>query len=589
MSERVLGPSGSKRRGFWRYRFFILPVVAITAAAFFITSASAVHDLGLFELDRNVRDPNGAPLPDDWATLYAGGSNDGGNAEVFTGIAPDSGDQFQAGGSKDNNDINQWLYKAGEPLDKDDITNGYAAGYVLGADSGPHEAGDFIVYFGLDRLANNGSAQVGFWFFKDEITQTNTPRGGGFEFDGAHSDGDLLVQSNFSQGGVVDSVSVFEWVGSGGSHGSLNQLLDPNDDPFTDCLATGLADDLACATVNQSDAPTPWPFTPKFGTAGIFPQGSFFEGGVNLTKLVPSGGCLSTFLAETRTSTPFDARLKDLALDDFDTCRLTLDTDASPTGNVTPGASVTDTVTATGESLIGGDAPRPTGTVDFFLCQPSEVTAAGCPEGAGSKVGSTKTLLDKAPSPPSNDSTAQSDATTNTTAIGKYCWRAEYTPDADSSYDAATFTNATDECFTTVAQPTTTTTRQFVFPQDRAKITAPAATGDLDGDVHFRLFDTKANCDAFDANGSTTGLVFNSGAIAVDGASPQERKTNNTTYAIDSSKTTTHFWHVFYDADPDGARGNPAQLDSKSNCEESTQVTFAGDDGTITVPGPANP
>ena len=58
---------------------------------------------------------------------------------------------------------------------------------------------------------NSGSAQVGFWFFQNPISLTNTPRGGGFEFSGVHAEGDILVQSNFTNGGVVDSVTVFEW------------------------------------------------------------------------------------------------------------------------------------------------------------------------------------------------------------------------------------------------------------------------------------------------------------------------------------------------------------------------------------------
>ncbi len=51
---------------------------------------------------------------------------------------------------------------------------------------------------------------------------------------------------------------------------------------------------------------------------------------------------------------------------------------------------------------------------------------------------------------------AQSESTDNTLAIGKYCWRAEYS--GDSFYLASSHTNATTECFTTVKQPSTTVT-----------------------------------------------------------------------------------------------------------------------------------
>jgi hypothetical protein len=107
------------------------------------------------------------------------------------------------------------------------------------------------------------------------------------------------------------------------------------------------------------------------------------------------------------------------------------------TANNQRGTSVTDTATvspATG-------APTPTGTVAFFLCQPAQVTAAGCPTG-GTQVGAAKTLV---------NGTATSDATTNTNADGKYCWRAQYSGDA--SYAAASHTDATAECFTVVPPP----------------------------------------------------------------------------------------------------------------------------------------
>jgi len=293
-----------------------------------IIPALADHDLGLFELDRNATDAVGGG--DDWAILHAGG----GGAAEFTGIIEDTmgtnplgsvGTQFQAGGSKDDLDISpggatgqHWKWDPGEPLDKDDITNAYAAAYVNTVDTGNNNIGDLIVYFGLDRFANNGSAQVGFWFLQDPtFGLTTTPSGGGYLFSGHHVIGDVLVQSNFTQGGVIDTISVYEWVGAGGSNGTLNLLFNAQD-----CLTPGLSDDPACATVNQGDTISPWPFTPKFGVAGTFPQGSFFEGGINITRLVPDAGCFTGFLAETRSSTPFDARLKDFAFGNFELCSI---------------------------------------------------------------------------------------------------------------------------------------------------------------------------------------------------------------------------------------------------------------------------
>jgi uncharacterized repeat protein (TIGR01451 family) len=114
---------------------------------------------------------------------------------------------------------------------------------------------------------------------------------------------------------------------------------------------------------------------------------------------------------------------------------------SSPTGgNVGPGTSVTDGATVSG----GAGQPTPTGTVTFFLCQPATVTANGgdCSIG-GAQVGAVKTL--------NGSGQATSDATTNTTTDGKYCWRADYSGDAN--YNPSTHTDASGECFTVVGHP----------------------------------------------------------------------------------------------------------------------------------------
>jgi hypothetical protein len=112
-------------------------------------------------------------------------------------------------------------------------------------------------------------------------------------------------------------------------------------------------------------------------------------------------------------------------------------TTSSPTGySLQPGVAATDRVTVTNPA--GGAA---TGTVTFFLCGPTQVTAGGCPSG-GTQIGAVKTL--------NGSGVAISDVTTATTAIGTYCWRAEYTPTGASVgvLSSGQHTNATTECFT---------------------------------------------------------------------------------------------------------------------------------------------
>jgi hypothetical protein len=118
----------------------------------------------------------------------------------------------------------------------------------------------------------------------------------------------------------------------------------------------------------------------------------------------------------------------------------TVATLSTPTGgNVVPGTSVTDTVTVTG----GPGQPTPTGTVTWFLCQPGEVTAGvGCASPAGTQIGIVKKL--------NPFGVKISDASTNTAAPGKYCWRVNYS--GDGFYQQASHTNTSSECFVVVPE-----------------------------------------------------------------------------------------------------------------------------------------
>src|SRR5918995_194537 len=68
--------------------------------------------------------------------------------------------------------------------------------------------GDELLYFGSDRFDNSGDAVQGFWFLQDEVTPVGTNGGG---FDGVHINGDLLILSDFSNGGDVSTINVYEW------------------------------------------------------------------------------------------------------------------------------------------------------------------------------------------------------------------------------------------------------------------------------------------------------------------------------------------------------------------------------------------
>ncbi len=122
-------------------------------------------------------------------------------------------------------------------------------------------------------------------------------------------------------------------------------------------------------------------------------------------------------------------------------------TQSTPSSStVVPGTSVSDAATVT--PVVAGQQTA-TGSVKFFLCQPAQVTAGGCEGVAGTQVGGAVTL--------NGSGQATSASSSNTTAIGKYCWRAVYS--GDSFYNGSSHTNAASECFTTVKQPSQTATQ----------------------------------------------------------------------------------------------------------------------------------
>jgi len=163
-------------------------------------------------------------------------------------------------------------------------------------------------------------------------------------------------------------------------------------------------------------------------------------------------------------------------------------------------------------------------------------------------------------------------------APGVYHWKAAYSGDLPNTNSQTHNGDCSDSHENvTVKVPTTTTTRQFVYPQDKAKIAASAG-GNLAGSVTFRLFNNSTNCGADNGTATATGLLYSeAGSLhPISGASPQFAETNNTSVAVTSN--TTVFWHVVYTST------NTAQSGSASSCTESTQVAYVGNDSTITVP-----
>ena len=307
--------------------------------------AVAVHTYDFMELDRNAIDDNLSDAIVDWENIGTGNFIE----TAFIADPPTAAgadDIYTIGSTKDDLDLDGWHFKTGNVPDKDDLTNAYAA--AISEDS------ELVLYFGADRYANRGDADIGFWFLQQSVHMidggfmTPDPITGTF-IPATHQIGDILVLSDFTGGGKVSTIKVYMWVGTGGdTNGTLNLIAEG-----ADCVDQGSGlEDYVCGTVNVDTEVAPWPFTPKFPDKTVdynhFPSGSFYEGGVNLTALGVDAGCFSTFIAETRSSQSVDAILKDVVLGRGDLCSIDVEKEGPELSKIGDEATYTYDVTNTG-------------------------------------------------------------------------------------------------------------------------------------------------------------------------------------------------------------------------------------------------
>jgi hypothetical protein len=325
--------------------------------------ASAVHNEGVFELDGNAVDDPAVPGID-WAGVYA---NPGaGQSFIPDPVNSNTDNNFTGGGSKDERDISKagitntfWQNAATTPPDKDDLEHAFAALYTVGTDE--------VIYFGADRYSNSGDSAIGFWFFKQTVKAN--PDG---TFSGVHTVGDILVTSDFLQGGGASVINVFEWNGNAGSpltllaHSEVKNGVPVGGtiDPVTGLFCT--TSDTACAVANKGDTAAPWPYTFKGNAApNTFPHGTFFEGGINLTQLLGGTECFSSFMAMTRTAASTTAQLKDFVLGPFKNCSIAVSKTCNVTRVTTPADNTNLLYAASYSGVVTNtsDGALPVGTV----------------------------------------------------------------------------------------------------------------------------------------------------------------------------------------------------------------------------------
>ena len=607
---RILGSTGTRRRR--RYQLgAVLSLVALLAVLA-VPNALAVHDLGVFQLDKNAStaDQSTPPAAEDWdlickahpstCTFAPGYSQPSGTtvakpSQFVVDPSEASTDDILKGGTKDDNDISSWKWASAKPAPpKNDITHAFAAEYTCGGSEDNSipgctgTTGDKLLYFGGDRFSNSGSANLAFWFFQHKITQkladgTTDAQpgqvctlGAGCNFGGTHKEGefphnpnnvgDILIISAF---GPHAQVQVYEWVGVGNAPTpcftnacSLVPLIPASAGQACEDIVLGGPSDNACATVNDAVTPSPWTLNQKNAPANSFQPTNFFEGGLNLTNLGLANACFSSFLMNTRASAAGDAELHDKILGQFQRCVPNLTTSASNQGTVTPGTAVHDTATVTVTGATNPDDA--TGTVHFFLCGPDPAVNPDCSTG-GTAIGDG-TLADSTANPTDGISAADSPdvncaapgtgcstatPSVNPLAPGRYCFRAEAELTNYPNPDA--FTNDTTECFR-VKDTSAITTAQTWLPNDSAHVTTGSGAAPS-GTVDFTLY-TGSDCTAGNEIHTFAGKTVDSSGNA---------STDNMTFAIAVTPGETISWKaVFTPSDTNAVDG------STSTCETST-------------------
>ncbi len=244
---------------------------------------------------------------------------------------------FQTGGSKDALDVSSWAFASTSSPDKDTLTHGYAAAYT-----GPASGGsDNILVFGAERFSVSGDSNIGIWFFQNLIGTTGGSKG---TFTGVHVTGDILIVSAFSGGGSTSTISVYQWnpAACPNSHYSGPTTSGQQIPPV--CADTNLlalffdqtigatsictSSSPACALVNAQSITLGWPYAAKFNVgSNVVPPAGFYEGGIDLSALLPSGQnapCFASFLFETRSSQSTSAVLKDFLVGSFPECHMSM-------------------------------------------------------------------------------------------------------------------------------------------------------------------------------------------------------------------------------------------------------------------------
>lgn len=354
-------------------------------------------DGGIFELDANAIDGTpGVGATDDWQSFFV--SPPTGHTTRTTGIVADSSPAVFRNGSKDTQDISAWRYDLGSAPPKDDMLNAYAAAYNADSATTPIPGasnGDLVVYFGADRQSFNGTASLGFWFFKNPVARNDAT--GSFVNPATgqaatHANGDTLVAFEYTNGGAITTIKVFVWQnGQLVDKGTINAAPTTTSGVFCNTASVGIPADSICGATNPGNIGLPW--------NGTVSAGQFFEGGINLTKAIGGDACFASFMATSRSSSTANSSIKNFILDAFPVCSVAVTKACASPELVNNGSAIRYTVTGQVTNDGGGvlqsislsdNPPLDANTLGFFTCdaggQPTTTPASSSSLAPGASV-----------------------------------------------------------------------------------------------------------------------------------------------------------------------------------------------------------
>ena len=389
----------------------------IFTGVFELGPGASTDEGGLTNILGNTTDPG-----PDWADIFDasgvfntafGGEGAFVRDDVSAGSLLDRNVYSGGPGDKNSDIIADWTWTSSSVPAKDDISNAYVYTKVV--------SGHKLVFVGMEREDPSGDSHIDVEFFQSAVGVSGADANGNCllkqcTFTGTNTDGDVLINMDFTNGGGFGSLSIRK------RHNGVTNNYDP---PVTlngqGCNSNAPAGSICGFNNGGSINGGPWPnFDNHAAVITNLSQNSFTEVAFDVTALFNENPCFNTVEVKTRSSQSFTASLKDFSLKGFEQCSAAVVThilDAN--GNDITGTTVPAQTTIHDTAVVTGTAgfASPTGTVTFFRFSTIDCT--------GTSVTETASLT------PSTPPTATAQTAPFTPAPGVLSYNAVYNGDAN--------------------------------------------------------------------------------------------------------------------------------------------------------------